>query len=262
MRVCVIGNSHIASLKLGWDACVAEDPAAWSDVKPTFFGAPSDGMRHVNLQDGSIVPRRKDIAEHFQRMSGGQDRIRLADYDAFFLVGLNVSVKRILRFYKSHIWLGLGVDAEKVTVHPKFMEEFLTERYASTRLIETAAMIKSAVSAPVVAIAEPHWASWIRQGQEGTADYGWDKAIIAGDGPAIGEAFLTTVKAALAPVAILVPQPSETIEDGIMTRAAYNKDASRLISGEGGGTDAAHMNAAFGQAIWPKVVAAIKAELH
>ena len=261
MRVCVIGNSHIAALKLGWDAAVAADPAAWADMRPVFFGAPSDGMRHVKLEDGCIIPKRKDIAEHFQRMSGGQDHIRLADYDGFFLVGLNVSVKRILRFYKTHAWVGLGTDAEKVRVHPKFMEEFLTERYGSTRLVELAAMIKSTSAAPVVAMAEPHWASWIRHGQEGTADYGWDKAIAAGDAIQIGAAFQQTVTAALAPYAVLVPQPPETIEDGIMTAAAYNKDASRLISGEGGGTDAAHMNAAFGQAIWPQVRQALQAQL-
>ncbi|GLS86078.1 hypothetical protein GCM10010873_10520 [Cypionkella aquatica] len=261
MRVCVIGNSHIAALKLGWDALLAADPAAWAEVKPTFFGAPSDGMRHIKLEDGCIVPKRKDIAEHFQRMSGGQDKITLADYDGFFLVGLNVSVKRILRFYKTHAWVGLAPDAEKTLVHPKFMEEFLTERYSSTRLVDMAAMLKSVTGRPVVAMAEPHWAAWIRHGQEGTADYGWDKAITSGDAPQIGAAFQQTVTAALAPYATLLPQPPETVQDGIMTAAAYNKDASRLISGEGGGTDAAHMNAAFGQTIWPLVRQSLQAQL-
>ncbi|MDB5663934.1 MAG: hypothetical protein JWS11_477 [Cypionkella sp.] len=261
MRLCVIGNSHIAALKLGWDASVTADPAAWADVKPTFFGAPSDGMRHVKLEDGFIIPKRKDIAEHFQRMSAGQDKIKLADYDGFFLVGLNVSVKRILRFYKTHAWVGLSADAEKTLVHPQFVQEFLTERYGSTRLVELATMIRSVVSTPIVAMAEPHWASWIRQGQAGTADYGWDEAIVAGDAVQIGAAFLQSVTAALAPYATLVPQPPETVQDGIMTAAAYNKDASRLISGEGGGTDAAHMNAAFGQAIWPLVRQALQVQL-
>lgn len=31
------------------------------------------------------------------------------------------------------------------------------------------------------------------------------------------------------------------------------QDASRLITGEGGGTDASHMNAAYGQAVWAAV---------
>lgn len=252
MRICVIGNSHIAALKLGWDALQASGQAP--DLRPTFFGAPSDGVRHVRVENGVLSPKRKDIAEHFRTM-GGTDRIRLDDFDAFFLIGLNVSVKRILRFYKTHVWAGLKGTAGKVLVHPGFARDFLTERYADTLMGVTAGHLQGR---RVLALAEPFWAEWIRKGQKDTPEYGWDAAITAGDGPALGAMFRATVAASLAHAQFL-PQPEATVAHGIMTALPYNKDASRLISGEGGGTDAAHMNGDFGQAIWPLVLPALRA---
>lgn len=249
-RLCVIGNSHVAALKLGWDRIGAGALPGWSGTSATFFGAPSDGMRHVQLEDGCIVPTRPKIAENFRFLSGGLDRIRLADFDAVLLVGLNVSSKRILRFYKTHAWVGLKGLAGKTLVHPAFAAEFMAERYGTTQLVSMAAMIAKACDRPIFAVAEPHWASWSRVPQAGMADYGWDSAISAGDGAAIGRVFVHSVTAALAPYARFVPQPEATVEDGVMTRAAFNKEASRLITGEGGGTDASHMNADYGLALW------------
>ncbi|MCB6176731.1 hypothetical protein LHP98_01135 [Rhodobacter sp. Har01] len=260
MRLCVIGNSHLAALKLGWDALSRAGDPAWAKVTPVFFGAPRDGMRQVRLDDGCIVPARKDIGEQFALMSGGQTRIRLGDYDGFVLVGLNVSIKRILRLYRTHLWYGLADDPRKTLLHSGVATDFLTERYGSTLLVQTAALLRGAVSAPIVALAEPFWASWVRAERDAKPDYGWDKAISAGDAAALAGMFRSTVTAALAPHASFVPQPPQTVEDGILTAAPYNKDASRLISGDGGGTDAAHMNGAFGAALWPLLRQALQSE--
>ncbi|ADE85332.1 hypothetical protein [Rhodobacter capsulatus] len=259
LRLCVIGNSHIAALKLGWDRLIADNVPGWEAVEPVFFGAPSDGMRHVALQGTALVPTRPKIASHFRQLSGGYDRIELSRFDAFVLVGLNVSSKRILRFYKSHAWVGLAGTAGKTLVHPAFAAAFLTERYGTTQLVEHARTIAEATDRPVLALAEPHWADWARQAPEGTSDYGWDAAITAGDGPALGQMFETAVGAALAPQAQFIAQPPQTVADGITTRGAYNKEASRLISGEGGGTDASHMNADFGLACWDALQPALAA---
>jgi hypothetical protein len=248
MRLCIIGNSHLAALKLGWDA-LAEKP----DLQPTFFGAPSDGMRHLRAEGGRLIPKRRDIAEHFARMSGRED-IRLDDYDAFLLVGLNVSIKRILRFYKTHAWAGLKGISGKVLVPPGFARDFLTERYGDTLM---GLMAGQLAGRRVLAVAEPFWAEWIRKGAPDTPDYGWEAAISAGDGPRIGAMFAATVDASLPAHAQFLPQPERTVAHGIMTASDFNKEASRLITGEGGGTDAAHMNADFGKALWPGVAEAL-----
>lgn len=253
LRLCVIGNSHIGALKLGWDRLIEEAVPGWDTVEPVFFGAPADGMRHVALQGTALVPTRPKITGHFRTLSGGYDRIELSRFDAFLLVGLNMSSKRILRFYKTHAWVGLAGTAGKTLLHPAFATAFLTERYSATQLVDHARTIARATDKPVLALAEPHWADWARQPPEGVTNYGWDAAILAGDGPAIGAMFETAAAAALAPHARFIAQPAATVADGVTTRGAYNKEASRLISGEGGGTDASHMNADFGFAVWAAV---------
>jgi len=261
MRVAVLGNSHLAAFKLGWDALAAVGDPLAHEVTPVFFGAPREGLKHIRQEGGVILPTRKDIAEGFERMSGGQRDIRLAEYDAVLLVGLNVNIKRVLRFYRSHVWFGMaGVDG-KCMVPRRFMREFLVERFGDTLMANTLRKLREGTNAPIVAVAEPFWASWVRDAEArgDAADYGWDEAIRAGDAAALGAVFRETVTAALGGAAIFVPQPPETVEDEILTRAAFNKDASRLISGEGGGTDAAHMNGEFGRVLWPLAMAAARA---
>lgn len=258
IRLCIIGNSHMAAYKLGWDALVAAGDPATRAVMPVFFGAPRDGIRQVKEAAGRIVPLRKDIAEGFERTSGGQREIVLADYDAVLLLGLGVSVKRILRLYKTHVWHGLAPDPARVMLPTRFVREFLAERYGSTLMGETADKVRQGREMPILAVAEPFWASWAREDSGDKPDYGWDAAIRAGDAERLGQMFHETVSAGLSGRASYVPQDAETVEHGILTRAAFNKDASRLISGEGGGTDAAHMNGAFGAAMWPRIALALR----
>lgn len=249
MRLCVIGNSHLAAMKLGWDQSVAADPALREAVAPVFFGAPRDGMRHVKMDASGLHPRKPGIREHFLRTSGGAEAVEWSRYDAFLLVGLNASLKRTLRFYKTHAWFGQGGTGGKTVVSPGFAREFLTERYRETLIYTLASGIAAAARKPVYAFGEPHWASWAQSSGEGP-DYGWAAAIAAGDAASIGSVFGLALRDALAPHAVLIAQPDETVQDCILTKADYNKDASPLITGEGGETDASHMNAAYGAACW------------
>lgn len=250
IRLCVIGNSHMAAYKLGWDVLTSAEKSARHTLSPTFFGAPRDGIRQIEQQSGRLVPTRKDIADNFERLSGGLREINLAEYDAFLLVGLNVSIKRMLRFYKTHFWYGLKPDQERTMVPVSFALDFLAERYSNTLLAETAAKVRSGTNAPIIAVAEPYWASWVREDNGNKPDYGWDEVIRNGDAESLSMMFHKSVTNSLDGSAVFVPQAHETVVDGIMTRPDFNKEASRLITGEGGGTDAAHMNGEFGRAMW------------
>lgn len=252
-RLCVIGNSHVAAYKLGWDALAAAGDDTCSTLTPTFFGAPRDGVRHIEREGEYIVPTRKDVAESFARLSNGREQIGLAEYDAFLLVGLNVSIKRILRFYKTHFWYDLKSDQRRTMVPAHFAQEFLTERYSNTLLVETAAKLRAGTNSPIIAVAEPFWASSVRQDIGKAKDYGWESVIQNGDSQRLSAMFQKAITLSLKDIAIFVSQAPETIEDGIMTSSDFNKEASKLISGEGGATDAAHMNGKFGQVMWKRV---------
>ena len=100
-RVCIVGNSHVAALRNGSARIAAQFP----DIEATFFGVPGRWLRSVKLvrgqngTPGSLAPADPEHSAFFRKMSGGQDRINVADYDCFILVGLELSIFRWLSFY-------------------------------------------------------------------------------------------------------------------------------------------------------------------
>ena len=100
-RVCIVGNSHVAALRNGSARIAAEFP----DIEATFFGVPGRWLRSVKLVRGhngtpsSLAPADPEHRAFFRKMSGGQDRINVADYDCFILVGLELSIFHWLSFY-------------------------------------------------------------------------------------------------------------------------------------------------------------------
>jgi len=91
MRICILGSSHTASLKLGWDMVKGEFPA----VDPVFFGSPGASWCHLRAQNGSLISTHATLTKSIQFTSGGLHRIDPADYDAFLLFGLVLRLPRL-----------------------------------------------------------------------------------------------------------------------------------------------------------------------
>jgi hypothetical protein len=249
-RLCVIGNSHLAAFKLGWDQLLAKKDARIAAITPTFFGAPRDGVKNLDLREGHLVPTTEAVKEHFLRLSGGRAHIDPALYDGFLLVGLGASMKRTLRLYRTHRWFGVQQKADCPVVSRAFAQAFLAQGYAATRLAQVAQMLRSATDKPVFVTPEPYWAAVQADQSAKTGDYGSAKAAASGDGDRIAQMFVAAMTQALGPHATLIWQPDATIENGIVTRARFNKGASKFITGEGKESDAAHMNGDYGAVWW------------
>jgi len=67
MKLCIIGNSHLAAIKLGWDQVGAEFP--W--LQPQFFGARADALLDLHAEGGRLVPATPDLAAKIAYVSGG-----------------------------------------------------------------------------------------------------------------------------------------------------------------------------------------------
>ena len=91
MKICVIGNSHVGCLKLGWDLVRAEFPG----VALTFFAARGRMMRGLEVDDGKLVARNAELKSHMAFTSGGVHEILPQDYDGFVMYGLALSLPRL-----------------------------------------------------------------------------------------------------------------------------------------------------------------------
>ena len=82
--VCMIGNSHVAALKLAWSN---RPPEIKDGTTITFFSAQNRLMSRIERKGAKLVSGSEELAEKLRYTSGGQDSIKLKEYDAFVLVG-------------------------------------------------------------------------------------------------------------------------------------------------------------------------------
>lgn len=235
-------------MKLGWDKLLNLSDPVIQGVKITCFGAPRDMLKKVEVRDGNLVPSTKDVRDQFVALAG-TSYLDPADFDVFLLVGLGASFKRVLRLYNACRWPGVAAHPALPLVSPIFARSYLVEGYGGTRLVDIGLKLATITEKPIFALHEPLW-SPRTSACPGGRDFGWLDAVDNGDGGALAKLFCQGLTEAIAPRFRLLSQPDATIEEHIMTRAEFNRDAGKDISGAGGGRDAAHMNADFGAAIW------------
>lgn len=90
-RVFVLGNSHVAALKLAWDDLASEYP----ETSVTFFAARADATRDVTVDNGRLMAGNTTLREQFALTSGGPSHIDPNDFDAVVCYGgLSVSLRR------------------------------------------------------------------------------------------------------------------------------------------------------------------------
>ena len=91
MKICVIGNSHVASLKLGWEEVSSDFPQA----EIVFFAARGGQMSRLRVKGGSLIAGNGRLAAQLAVTSGGISEIRPQAYDAFVICGLGFYLPRL-----------------------------------------------------------------------------------------------------------------------------------------------------------------------
>lgn len=84
LNICIIGNSHIGSLKTAWD----EVKDSNEGVNLTFFGAGGANLSSLVLDNNKIKSDDPFVSERFKTTSRGLKEIDLLAFDVFVLHGL------------------------------------------------------------------------------------------------------------------------------------------------------------------------------
>ena len=85
-EICLVGNSHVAALKLGLDQILAEGDI--SECRFSVFGTRGTRLIHAQVQGGVLQPSKKDSEACFDHRSGPHVQLRLDDYDdIYFTIG-------------------------------------------------------------------------------------------------------------------------------------------------------------------------------
>ncbi len=85
MKICIIGNSHVASLKNAWVQMKSSHP----NIEMTFFAAKGKDLSGLKCEDGVIVPDNPQLKSSLKFTSDGKEKIIPKEYDIFLVYGLN-----------------------------------------------------------------------------------------------------------------------------------------------------------------------------
>jgi len=101
MKVMLFGDSHLAAVRRGVNS-IPSDQLEGVDLH--FWGTPGNRFRHIDWQDGKIVPVDETTANAFARFSGEDLReLDPALYDAVVFVGARIRPGAVIPDLLNHI---------------------------------------------------------------------------------------------------------------------------------------------------------------
>jgi hypothetical protein len=110
MKICVIGNSHVAAIKLAYEAA---RPKILPEM--TFFAGLGTRIATLQIADGMLVPPADDHKIQFaiKTTSGGLSQIDPALYDRFLVIGMSGGVHQMVETISRGISEGAKLCAVK-----------------------------------------------------------------------------------------------------------------------------------------------------
>jgi len=227
-RLCIIGDSHLASVRQALDTGLIRLPG-W---EVEFWGAAGAAFREIRMVDGAICAQ--GLAVPMVRQVNGRDRtgIRPGDFDCYLFYGARLSVHHFLGPFLQRS-LGEGVQDSGAALRAA----------AAAWLIETRAYRFARDFAK--AGAEVYFAPESLP-TEGAKEYRIRRRVLhenpaaARAGPADRDRLWHALEEAAAAQGVtLLRQPEDTVTGGIFTAARWGlPDAART-------QDAAHKTPAF-----------------
>jgi hypothetical protein len=237
MRLCLIGNSHLACLKLGWDAIGPR----YLGVAPTWFAA--GGKFDLRVEFRCLIPTTGRVKNSFAMTTGGETVIDPLRYDAFVLCGLLLSIRRAVHLAINHKPHNLeNIEAQHLVSDELFKIALMAE-FEKTPALIFARMLRSLTDRKIILFPVPMPSERIADRRKPFAPF---------QNQAACERLATLFRDAVAALAESVTvdvtwQPHATITKDIFTLHEFSEGSARLLSNRlHAENDLAHMNAAFG----------------
>lgn len=242
MKICVLGNSHLAAFKLGWEQIAHGYPGVTAD----FFGMGRDTFKHTKLENGEIVASKPELVEKMKLFSGGKSAIPVAEYDAFVVVGLVAGMIRLLRYLPGHGIAGEMEDRPQIVSY-EMVQDTWDEYVATTPMPHLIDMLREVSDAPIVHFMRPMRSSAILDDDSARARF-FQTMIESGDMPYAHDLLARVMEPHLKGRMVNVPQPVETTVGMALTDKAFSIGSTTLRDEDlqHDDDDVSHMNADYG----------------
>lgn len=230
MKICIISNSHLASLKKGAHLLRADD----SVTNLTFFGSPNRGIARLrpNNKRTALLCRNERITEHLFQSSGGKREITLADYDAFIVYGLFLTIPQLDQRLSSQV-----------------MQQSLEDTVNLSLAFRTVKKLRALSSKPIFCSPEPLLSeNRFQQGHKRPGKY----ILPLEKTQALIRAKVESENT------WYIKQPHDSVAKDFSTKAEFGKNSLRFGGQEHRERDIRHMNAEYGRLYLKEAIAAIQ----
>lgn len=252
MRVCFAGDSHVGALRAGWNLVQGEYP----NVTATFFGAPSEGVNYLAVEDGKLVPKTPQAKRYFEITSGGQTSMAPGDYDRIVIVSLGYSMMSVLNVYLTY-----RSDAhrneigEYQLVSAPYFDEMARSGLERALALRIRDPLAAASGTKVWNCPKPMpclHALHTKKPSSAHAARVFEvsrQALACGDMLSLGDSYARVVAQLRKRGVELLGQSEETLETPAFTNAAYGIGGRGLHPKSQATDDGTHMNAQYGVAM-------------
>jgi hypothetical protein len=261
MKICVLGNSHLASMKTGWDLVRDTTP----EYELTFFGAPKAMMDDLSLEGNALVPGTDKLRRKLSMFSEGSESIDLDSFDAFVVVGLQFGPRRLAQLYRTHRpvsfeWRGplnnlapmVSKKQQVTAISERLFNDAMIAGLTDTMAIRIIDMIRDVTEKPVYLVSAPYFSELALE----TGD--WDAVIGSGDVDLLAQRFRKYARHACPVHVNLVLTPNRLTTHGFFTAKEF-----AVAPTDDGFQDLVHTTDEYGAAMLRSVFATMrKTERH
>ena len=224
MKICVLGNSHLASMKTGWDLVRDATP----EYELTFFGAPKAMMDDLFLEGNALMPGTEKLKRKLAMFSEGSESIDLDAFDAFVVVGLQFGPRRLAQLYRTHRpvsfeWRGplnnlapmVSKEQQVTAISERLFNDAMIAGLTDTMAIRIIDMIRDVTEKPIFLVSAPYFSELALE----TGD--WDAVIGSGDVDILAQRFRKYARHACPVHVNLVLTPNRLTTHGFFTAKEY-----------------------------------------
>ncbi len=247
-HLCIIGNSHLGAVKMGWNRIRAEQPG----LQITFAGSPGNKIKRMQIVDGKLEP-----AEYWRPMflmtTGGKTNIDPALYDAFVLVGATFGIFPLTKLHyhyraESHACR----DAGPQLVSDEMFHDAALDRLRGSLAFRVLRKLRQVTDKPVYIAPEPGPSVAIVDGKDSEH---WKMLIESGDNRRLADTLRACSQELAGNGLTILDQPSETIAEAIFSKASFTRGAVALDDSDMPAEhDYLHMNDVYGAIVMQRLL--------
>ncbi len=256
-RLCVIGNSHIATVRNAWRDVARDFPA----IQPEFYAQHANQLVNATLNTRSEVTVEGSQFWLFKPDSDDRqcDSIAVQPFDAVVLIGLQFAAQCVLRHYRKYHYFGLKGRRQQALTRDAF-KKAAQQSVNETAALHLVGLLKGRISGPLFLVPTPLPSERGFDDAEKPGMISWRAAVANGDAEALLGMYDEICGGIEAEGTVIVRQPQDTRANFRSTLQHFADNASRTMNDEiRPDNDYVHMNDAYGALIWREIAQAMKA---